>query len=94
MGRTRSGWIGIATISVVLVFATMSGAQGRRRPGGRGGRQGAPDLKVGETAPDFNLVTLDSLLARQKDEGTALKHVKLSDWRGKRPVTLLFSSYT
>lgn len=39
--------------------------------------------KVGEAAPDFEL---------QDPEGVA--HVRLSDFRGKRPVALVFGSYT
>jgi peroxiredoxin len=44
----------------------------------RGGR-----LAVGEEAPDFDLRTVDK---------TA--RVKLSSFRGKQPVVLVFGSYT
>lgn len=44
-------------------------------------RQG--DLKVGDLAPDFNL----------KVRG-ADKYLKLSDFRGKKPVALMFGSFT
>ncbi len=40
-------------------------------------------LKVGDIAPNFTLKTLD-------EEGT----VTLSDSRGKKPVVLIFGSYT
>ena len=40
-------------------------------------------LKPGDEAPDFDLQTVDK---------TA--RVKLSDFRGKRPVVLVFGSYT
>lgn len=43
--------------------------------------KGGPD--VGQVAPDFTLTTLDG-------KGT----VKLSDFRGKKPVVLVFGSYT
>lgn len=43
----------------------------------------AGKLKVGDVAPDFNLPTAD------KHE-----HVRLSSFRGKMPVVLVFGSYT
>ena len=49
---------------------------------GRGQRP--PDkLKVGDLAPDFTLKSLDGP-----------RKVTLSDFRGKRPVVLIFGSYT
>jgi hypothetical protein len=42
---------------------------------------GGPDL--GQDAPDFSLKTLDGK-----------KIVKLSDFQGKKPVVLVFGSYT
>jgi len=49
---------------------------------GRGERW--PDkLKVGDMAPDFTLKSLDGP-----------QTVTLSDFRGKRPVVLIFGSYT
>ena len=44
-------------------------------------RQGT--TRVGELAPDFTLKTLD---------GT--EEVRLSSYRGQRPVALIFGSYT
>ncbi len=46
-------------------------------------RARAGTLSVGETAPDFQLPTLD-----HKSE------VQLSSFRGKQPVVLVFGSYT
>ena len=44
----------------------------------------APDkLKVGDEAPGFALKTADGK-----------KQVKLAEFRGKRPVVLVFGSYT
>ena len=43
----------------------------------------AGDLNVGDTAPDFNLRTADK-------QG----HVQLSSFRGRKPVVLVFGSYT
>jgi hypothetical protein len=40
-------------------------------------------LKVGDMAPDFDLATLDGK-----------SRVKLSDYRGQKPVVLVFGSYT
>jgi len=39
--------------------------------------------KIGELAPDFELT-----------DNTGEKHVRLSDFRGKKPVVLLFGSFT
>lgn len=44
-------------------------------------RQGK--LKAGDPAPDFSLMN--------RDEGS---HVRLADLQGKRPVVLIFGSYT
>jgi len=41
----------------------------------------APDLKVGDTAPDFKMQYFD---------GHELKNVSLSDYRGKKNVVLAF----
>jgi len=48
-------------------------------------------LKVGQMAPDFELYTLDHALGK---ESKASGKVKLSSFRGKRPVYLIFASYT
>jgi hypothetical protein len=40
-------------------------------------------LRVGDPAPDFELPLL-------KGEG----HVRLAEWQGKKPVALVFGSYT
>jgi AhpC/TSA family/EF hand len=76
-----------------------AGRPGRRRPGGPTTRPGDrpgeiitpaarserhPDtLKVGDLAPDFTL-----------PDTTGTKEVTLSGFRGKRPVVLIFASYT
>jgi hypothetical protein len=43
----------------------------------------AGKLKVGDLAPDFNLPTVSKR-----------EHVRLSSFRGKTPVVLVFGSYT
>ena len=48
-------------------------------------------LKIGQTAPDFELYTLDHALGKQRK---ASGKVRLSSFRGKRPVYLIFASYT
>jgi len=54
----------------------------RRRPGSE--RRRVPDkLKEGDMAPDFALKSVDGK-----------KTVKLSSFRNKRPVVLIFGSYT
>ena len=72
----------------------MADAQPRRRPRRR------PDrfpIKVGQVAPDFELPTLDSVLANITDgkvQEDRLKTVRLSGFRGKRAVCLMFTSCT
>ena len=46
-------------------------------------QRGSSQLKAGDLAPDFELKTLDG---RQT--------VKLSSFRGQKPVALIFGSYT
>ena len=56
-----------------------------QRPGGRErGRHRTPDkINEGDTAPDFTLKSPDGK-----------QTVTLSSFRGKRPVALVFGSYT
>ncbi len=53
-----------------------------RRPGRESPRREGT-LKAGDPAPDFTLATLDGK-----------QQVTLSGFRGKRPVALIFGSYT
>ena len=57
--------------------------------------------KVGEMAPDFNLMPLkfyefgiDEQLITRENAGDLYKPVRLSDFRGHKPVVLIFGSYT
>ena len=70
---------------LVALLAAPGFAGGTR--GGRGplDRSRAGTLKVGDPAPDFELKRLAS------GEG---EMVKLSSFRGKQPVVLIFGSYT
>lgn len=54
-----------------------------QRPGRAGDQRVADTLRVGEEAPDFTLKTSDGK-----------REVRLSEFRGKRPVVLVFGSYT
>ena len=66
----------------------------------RGARGGKPPAapKKGQEAPDFKLELLPppALKALDKDQQEAKKPelVQLSSFRGKRPVALIFGSYT
>ena len=57
--------------------------RGRQFSKGRRRKRPVDKLKVGDVAPDFTLKTLDGK-----------KTVKLSSFKGKKPVLLVFGSYT
>jgi hypothetical protein len=61
----------------------MMESMNKRRQEMRGQSQEAGGPNVGQEAPDFTLRTLDGD-----------RTVKLSDFRGKKPVVLVFGSYT
>ena len=67
-------------LAAALLFAALSGSLGA---GSAGAQQKPADLKlkIGDSAPDFTLHYFD---------GTDLKDVKLSDYRGKKNVVLAF----
>ena len=65
-------------VPVAMLMSAPSLAQGTAE-----GRPRNGDLKVGDAAPDFDLKRLDG-------KGT----VKLSSFKGKQPVVLIFGSYT
>ena len=77
----------IALLLAVVTFAASSltlCAQQPRSPGKRPGDQRMGNaLRVGETAPDFKLKTKDGS-----------REVQLASFKGKRPVVLVFGSYT
>ena len=82
-------WMAAAVLATgFLLEAGPASAQGKSRrpfPGrSKGQRGGFQDrLKVGDDAPDFSLKTLDGKST-----------VKLSSFEGKKPVVLIFGSYT
>ena len=63
------------------LFAQRPGGRGQR-PGGRG-RSRSDTIKAGDKAPDFTLKSPDGK-----------QTMRLSEYRGKRPVALVFGSYT
>ena len=70
-------------LTVTLLVAGDS-TFGQQRPGRRSGDLRAPDtLRVGDAAPDFKLKTKDGS-----------REVTLSSFKGKRPVVLVFGSFT
>ena len=114
------GWGKLAfTLTAVLAGGAFIAAQAPRRvrPPGRGDprrnpRSRAPALKVGQTAPDFELPTLAHAISITKLPASrpalratsrptsqpatqpAAGKVRLSSFRGKKPVFLIFASYT
>ena len=94
---------------IVQAEVDSGGRRGGRRGGMRGGMRGeraaAPKPpKVGEVAPLFELDVLDEKKDKKagsddkkKDAKTKAKKpkkVKLADFQGKKPVALIFGSYT
>ena len=85
----------ILALAVVFVAADHSDAQQAGRKKGeragtrkrfgrrRAGFRGRDRLKVGDVAPEFTLKSLDGK-----------KTVTLSNFQGKKPVLLVFGSYT
>ncbi len=70
-----------------LLIAPLDGVAQRR------GRR-APTAKVGQTAPDFNLPVLQGFKAVKKKTDQKHRMVKLSELAKKKPVALIFGSYT
>lgn len=68
---------------VAALFASLASAPAQPRPGGPGALRPGPGPRVGELAPDFKLKTLDGKAEAQ-----------LASFKGKRPVLLVFGSYT
>ncbi len=74
----------LAGVALLLVGTSLAVAQDRRGRGrGRGRPDAKPSLKVGQTAPTFELKSLDGKSATD-----------LASFKGKRPVILFFGSYT
>jgi len=89
--RSRTLCCGVVA-ALALLLATGSAWSGQRRPRTRPGARGVQrrrvprfedKLKPGDLAPDFELKSLDGK-----------QTVRLSSFRGKKPVLLIFGSYT
>lgn len=75
----------LAAVVALVALSSSVFAQPQNRRGGKGrdfGR-GRENLKVGAEAPGFQLKTVDGK-----------KEVDLASFKGKRPVVLVFGSYT
>ena len=94
----------VAALCLVAIGADRRPAKARRK---RPPRKDVA-LKIGQMAPDFELYTLEHALTMQKKTAAGAKpsatsqpatqpaegKVRLSSFRGKRPVYLIFASYT
>jgi len=70
------------SLSALLAAGLLAGALATTTPAiAQTSKEGAGMPKVGDTAPDFTLKYFD---------GSNLKDVKLSDYRGKKNVVLAF----
>ena len=83
--------------------AKKASAPQQRRNKRRKKRRKKPKLAVGQMAPDFALVSLAEMPgsvraatrpAKSPTSQPAPKKVRLSDFRGGKPVVMIFSSYT
>lgn len=82
------GVVGVIALSFVLFCADDVFAQDRRGGSGK--------IKVGEPAPDFEL---PRLIISRDSQGKPIgkiseEKIKLSSFRGKKPVCMIMSSYT
>jgi len=93
--RNLAAWL-MAITSIVALVAMLS--ESATAPRSRPGRSADnPKVKVGEFAPDFELPKLTFKTdADGKHIGVISEKdtVKLSSFRGKKPVCMIMSSYT
>lgn len=73
--------LGLTLMASVLLAQDRAGRSRGGRPRDARPREGK--LKVGDVAPNFTLASLDGK-----------RKVTLSEYRGERPVALIFGSYT
>jgi hypothetical protein len=83
------------TLVSVAALCLLVAASGIAAPPEKG-RPQPPALTVGQEAPDFELVKLDAVKDKDADETKfeAKDKIKLSSFRGKKPVFIIFTSYT
>ena len=53
-----------------------------------------PGAAEGTQAPDFKLKLLKAYDLEKDKDGKTPEEIRLSDYRGKKPVVLIFGSYT
>lgn len=80
--KTLTRFIAIAIV-LSVTSAALAQPQNRQRGKGRQPMRGRDSLQVGVDAPGFKLKTADGK-----------KEVELASFKGKRPVVLVFGSYT
>ena len=83
---TEGNFLLMKTIARILLVVTFLAATSgfAQRPGRQRGDLRMPDTsRVGDVAPDFKLKTKDGS-----------REITLSSFKGKRPVVLVFGSYT
>jgi hypothetical protein len=81
MKREWKRVVGLGLLNLVLVSSS-SLLQAQNKSQDNAQKEAAPmKLKVGDTAPDFSLLSFD---------GKELKKVSLQDYRGKKNVALAF----
>ncbi len=93
---TRSLRLGMLLMAATILFVEAYAAAQARKPTSRRRRQPRVELKVGQDAPNFELVPL---VFKTNDRGVKVgvigtKKIKLSDYKGKAPVCVFSSSYT
>ena len=82
----KSHWNWICLIGISFVFSVVADARPKSNPSGST-RPQQGSLKVGDDAPDFTLKKI-------KEDDEKKKTIKLSTFKGKKPVVLIFGSYT
>lgn len=93
---TRSIRLGLLLAAATILFVeAYAAAQTRRRPTRRT-RRPRIELKVGQDAPNFELLPL---VFKTNEKGVevgviGVKKINLSDFKGKTPVCIFSSSYT
>lgn len=101
-GKTRDRGVASGTF-VSLVFAGLlcgilvvgKGDAAASGDGGDAGRRrGESAIQVGQEAPDFELLRLECVKTAGGARTGAEEKIKLSSYRAKKPVFIVFASYT
>jgi hypothetical protein len=99
----RNGLIGCLTLGLACWAAEVSTAQqGPRKPRdpaaqakmAESGHLMGPGVAEGKEAPDFELKLLKAYDLGIEIEGKPPETIKLSQFKGDKPVVLIFGSYT